>query len=115
MVRNMVRRYLCMLLLAFATVSGVQSNVSAADLPYTWIFITDMHCGNCAKKINAKLSSLEGVAKVQCDLENDFAVITPNTGANISPRQVWEAIEAIEFTPVKLQGPSGTFKDKPAN
>ena len=85
----------------------------AANLQHTWIFVDDMHCAHCAKKITRKLYTVPGVQNVQTHLQKHFAVVTPETGKRVSPRAVWEAIEAIDFTPVKLQGPDGVFTAKP--
>ena len=110
----MTRRRFCVLSLGLAAFFGTQATSFAADVPYTWIFVSDMHCGHCAKKIAAKLETLSGVEKVQISLKDDVAMLTPARGANLSPRVVWEAVEQIKFTPVKLHGPSGVYKSKPA-
>jgi copper chaperone CopZ len=109
----MARRPLCIFSLALAAVLVTQASLQASQLPYTWVFVSDMHCGHCAKKISTKLEAVSGVAKVQCDVKKGFAVLTPKAGASLSPRAVWEAVEQVKFTPVKLQGPSGTYEAKP--
>ena len=80
---------------------------------YTWIFVDDMHCSNCAKKIARKLYTVSGVVKVQANVAKNYAVVTPQAGAQLSPRALWEAIEQAKFQPVKLQGPTGVFTSKP--
>jgi copper chaperone CopZ len=92
-------------------VAGAQA--TAAESQHTWIYVKDMHCSNCAKKIARKLYTLPGVVKVQTHLKQHFAVITPQAGKFVSPRAVWEAIEQIKFEPVKLQGPAGVYTKKP--
>lgn len=109
----MARRPLHIVSLSIAAMFIAQASLQASQLPYTWVFVSDMHCAHCAKKISTKLETVSGVAKVQCDVEKGFAVLTPKSGVSLSPRAVWEAVEAVDFKPVKLQGPSGTFKAKP--
>ena len=60
------------------------------------------------------IETVPGVVKVQTTLAEDFAVVTPQSGKQISPRALWEAIEKAKFTPVKLQGPAGIYTAKPA-
>ena len=100
--------------LLFAALSFSALTVEAEDTPYTWIFVEDMHCSNCAKKIARKLYNVSGVVKVQANVPKDYAVVTPQEGAQLSPRALWEAVEQAKFKPVKLQGPNGIFTNKPA-
>lgn len=100
--------------LLFAALSFSALNVEAEDTPYTWIFVEDMHCSNCAKKIARKLYNVSGVVKVQANVPKDYAVVTPQEGAQLSPRALWEAVEQAKFKPVKLQGPNGIFTKKPS-
>ncbi len=65
------------------------------------------------KKIARKLYTVSGVVKVQANVAKDYAVVTPQAGADLSPRALWEAVEQANFKPVKLQGPRGVFTKKP--
>ena len=100
--------------LAAGATAAVATPADAAQPQYTWIYVDDMHCAGCAKKIARKLYTVPGVVKVQTHLEKHFAVVTPQAGKQVSPRAVWEAVESIKFKPVKLQGPSGIYTSKPA-
>ena len=104
------------LILSFAVFATLVAagTAQAAQPLYTWIYVGDMHCQNCANRISRKLYTVPGVVKVQTSLEKNFAVVTPQQGKALSPRSLWEAVEKAEFTPVKLQGPSGVFTQKPA-
>ena len=102
------------LILLFASLQVAATFAETAEQPYTWIFVDDMHCGNCAKKIARKLYTVSGVVKVQANVAKDYAVVTPQAGADLSPRALWEAVEQANFKPVKLQGPRGGFTKKPA-
>lgn len=82
-------------------------------LPYTWVFVKDMHCGACAKKIARKLYTVTGVVKVQTSVKKSVAVVTPQKNREVAPRAVWEAVQKAGFKPVKLVSPAGTFQAKP--
>ena len=89
--------------------------VARAESTATWtaIYVTDMHCDACAKKIARKLYALPGVKEVKANVPKDLAFVVPETGKNCSPRSIWEAVEQAGFEPVKLVGPGGTFTTKP--
>lgn len=82
--------------------------------PTIQVYVQDMHCQHCAKKIVSKLYTLKGVRSVTTNVQSHVALITPVMGAQISPKKVWESLEAINFTPVKMVTPTGVFAKKPA-
>jgi copper chaperone CopZ len=82
--------------------------------PTIQVFVSDMHCQHCAKKITSKLYTVKGVRSVATNLKSHAAWITPAVGQQVSPKKVWETLESIEFTPVKMVTPSGVFIKKPA-
>ena len=100
---------------AFTVASAGILTADAAQPEYTWIHVKNMHCSACAQRIARKLYTVAGVVKVQTDVSKNFAVITPQSGKQPSPRAIWEAVELAKFTPVKLQGPRGVYTTKPAN
>ncbi len=99
--------------LSLASFTAPQADAAEPDL--TWIFVEDMHCANCAKKIARKLYTVSGVVNVQTSLSKNFAVVTPQAGKTLSPRALWNAVESAKFEPVKLQGPDGVYTAKPAH
>lgn len=99
----------------FALSSFIAPQVDAAQPDLTWIFVEDMHCANCAKKIARKLYTVSGVVNVQANVSKNFAVVTPQAGKTLSPRALWNAVESAKFEPVKLQGPDGVYTAKPSN
>jgi copper chaperone CopZ len=103
------------LILAVAAISlvGLGGSVHAAEPAATTITISDLDCPNCAKKVAAKLSEVEGVAKVETDVDTQTAKVTPKPKAVLSPKALWEAVEKAKKTPAKLEGPGGTFTAKP--
>ncbi len=75
----------------------------------TAIYVGDMHCAGCAKKVSSRLYKIKGVMKVRTDLKADVAVVTPQTKKQVDPKAVWAAVQAAGKQPVKLVGPQGTF------
>lgn len=102
-------------LLALSLGSFIAPPVDAAQPDLTWIFVDDMHCANCAKRIARKLYTVSGVVNVQASVSKNFAVVTPQEGKTLSPRALWSAVESAKFKPVKLQGPDGVYTAKPSN
>lgn len=89
------------------------TQVDAARLTSTTVYIKDMHCETCAKKIAGKLYTVAGVVKVHTNYKKGTAIITPQRAKNPSPKALWEAVEAANFVPVKIAGPLGTYTKKP--
>lgn len=92
------------------------SSPAIADGPaitYTTIQVKHMHCDACAKKIARKLYALPGVVEVRADVPKNIAYVVPQQGKTLSPKQMWEAVEAAGFPVASLTGPSGTFQAKP--
>ena len=85
----------------------------AADPAPTTITVPDMHCMGCAKKMAKKLYAVQGVAKVEASVEVTTMTVTPKAEKTLSSRALWEAIEKAGYKPSKIEGPSGTFKEKP--
>lgn len=75
----------------------------------TAIYVVDMHCAGCAKKVSSRLFKVKGVMKVRTDIKADVAVVTPQTKKQIDPKAAWEAVQAAGQVPVKLVGPQGTY------
>jgi copper chaperone CopZ len=75
----------------------------------TAIYISNMHCPTCAKKIAGKLYRIKGVVKVKTDVKKNLAVVTPQAKKQVDPKAAWSAVRAAGFKPTKLIGPQGTF------
>lgn len=109
----MSRRRLAVLLIAFATVVVTQSSVQAERRTFTAIYVKDMHCSTCAKKIASKLYAVSGVLEVRANVEKDVAFVTPQRSKSLSPKALWTAVEQAGHVVVKLSGPAGVFTTKP--
>lgn len=76
----------------------------------TAIFVGDMHCKNCAKKVARKLYAVKGVTKVRTDLKIDVAIVTPQQNKELDAKALWAAAEASGILPIKLIGPGGIIE-----
>ena len=104
------KRYLVLAALIGLALCGT---ARAVDPAATAITIPEMECKGCAAKVTTALTGIAGVAAVQTDVKNHITVVKPKPQMVLSPRALWEALEKIDKTPSKLEGPSGTFTSKP--
>ncbi|MBI3407134.1 MAG: heavy-metal-associated domain-containing protein [Planctomycetes bacterium] len=98
---------------ALATLWSAQAQGPAKSPAYTVITVEKMHCDGCAKRIANKLYEVDGVEKIQVDVEKKLLWVHPQAGKQLSPRGLWEAVEKSNDRPIQLQGPRGTFTKKP--
>lgn len=94
---------------------GSGATAYAASPTYTTIRVHNMHCGHCAQKIARKLYAVPGVVEVRADVPKNIAYVVPQQDKNLSPRVLWEAVEAAGFKVARLDGPEGSFTKKPGN
>ena len=81
--------------------------------PQYVMYVKDMHCETCAKKVAAKLYAVPGVVKVATNLKNNFVIIEPQAKKKLSPKKIWQATIAGKQVPVKLVSPMGSFTKMP--
>ncbi len=67
----------------------------------------------CARKVVKSLTAIAGVKSAVADTDTTTVTVTPEEKKTPSPKEMWEAIEKAGYTPSKLVGPGGTFKEKP--
>ena len=96
-----------------ATVSLGTAVFAAGPITYTTIHVHNMHCENCAKKIARKLYAVPGVVEVRADVPKNIAYVVPQKEKALSPKILWEAVEASGFKVARLDGPLGSFTAKP--
>lgn len=99
--------------MTLAATTQTESLAAESKKPSFSIVVSDMHCSDCAQKIANRLYKVAGVSKVHANLKSNTAYVTPGKGKAVSARELWEAVEKAEFTPVKLVSPSGTYTEKP--
>lgn len=99
--------------LAALAVLTLSSALRAQDPAPTTITVPNMHCLGCAKKMANQLYQVPGVAQVQASVETTSLIVTPKAQQTPSPRGLWEAVEKAGYRPSRLEGPGGTFTQKP--
>src|SRR5262245_19990526 len=92
---------------AMLVVTGFTARAAAPAM--TRITVDKMHCQGCARQMADQLYKVPGVAKVEMNMEAKMMFVTARPEVVLSPRALWEAVEKAKKTPVKLEGPSGTF------
>jgi copper chaperone CopZ len=75
----------------------------------TAIYVGDMHCATCAKKISGKLFRVKGVMKVRTNVKQHVAIVTPQSKKLVDVKAAWKAVQSAGFEPTKLVGPEGSF------
>jgi copper chaperone CopZ len=75
----------------------------------TVIFVEDLHCATCAKKVTSRLFKVKGVMRVRTSVKLDAAVVTPQSKKPLDPAAAWAALQAAGYQPTQLIGPEGVF------
>jgi copper chaperone CopZ len=75
----------------------------------TVVFVEDLHCATCAKKVASLLFKQKGVLRVRTSIKLDAAVVTPQAKKDLDPARAWATLQAAGYQPTRLVGPSGTF------
>ncbi len=90
----------------------VETKLKIAETDTT-IYVGDLHCKTCAKKIARRLYTVKGVMKVRTDVGANVAIVTPQSKKTLDVKALWVAAHKAGFPPVKLVGPAGTFEPDP--
>lgn len=109
----MITRRTCLAVVALSACGIFSNRASAAEPTYTTIFVDDMHCNSCAKKIAAQLYAVPGVVEVRADVDKGAAYVVPQKRRAPSSRLMWEAVEKAGFKTIKMIGPGGSYSKKP--
>lgn len=97
-------------------------NADSKPKPTTTPYIVtapEMDDEDCVKEVEVGIGKMEGVELVECDMAKRTVRVYPKTGAQLSPKALWEAFEALPFDGTKepkitkIDGPSGVFTAKP--
>ena len=67
----------------------------------TIVFVTDLHCANCAKKVTSRLFKLKGVMRVRTSVKLDAAVITPQKKKTIDVEAAWTTLQEAGYQPTR--------------
>jgi len=105
--------YSGLMMAAFVAMTLVRSTQAGDTTPYATISVDGMHCGMCAKKVVGNLQKVSGVAKADANVEQKVVTVAIKNKSAISPKAMWEAVEAAGYKPTKLVTPQGEYKVKP--
>ena len=75
--------------------------------------VKGMCCAKEAEPVVKELEKVKGVAKVKADPKTGVLTIEPKPKMDPSPKEIWEAVEKVKVTPVKLAMAHDTFIKKP--
>jgi copper chaperone CopZ len=75
--------------------------------------VKGMCCDKEAAPCVKELEKVKGVAKVKADPKKGTITIEPKPKTDPSPKEIWEAVEKVKLTPVKLAMAHETFIKKP--
>lgn len=100
-------------LAVLACLAAVSDAQTPAPQAYTAVVLDDIHCMGCAKKINGKVTAVPGVAEMRVDLKAKTIWAMHKQGVTPSAKALWEAVEAADHQPVKMQTPTATHTSKP--
>ena len=109
---NNISRRVAMAATALLGLSSV-GLAEQAQPKFTAIYVTDMHCETCAKKLASKLYTVPGVVQVKANVAKDVAFVIHQKTKDPQPLALWEATEAAEFTIVKMHSPTAVLTEKP--
>ncbi|MBX3424811.1 MAG: heavy-metal-associated domain-containing protein [Pirellulales bacterium] len=75
----------------------------------TAIYVSNMHCKTCARKISSKLFAIKGVKQVRTNVKDNLAIVQTEPKKPLDPLAAWGAVQQAGFKPTKLIGPGGTY------
>lgn len=101
------------LLFAFSVFVDCVAHGAETPSTATVVTIQGEMCGGCVKKMQGTLSKVAGIATVEGSAAEKTMTIVPSSGAKLSPKAIWEAIEQAGKKPAKLVSPDGEFVAKP--
>src|SRR5262245_860454 len=101
---------------ALATVFSGELSVEAQQKkddpkrgPRIQLTVSDMSNAKVAEPIVKELMKINGVEKVTPDIKTRSLAIVPKSGAQLSPKELWEAAERGNAEPTKLVMPGLPF------
>lgn len=88
---------------AIALFGGAMSATAQAEV-YS-LYVDGLACPFCAYGIEKELTSLDGVEKVEVDINKGVVVVTAAEGARIPEASLRQAVDNAGFTLRKVEGP----------
>ena len=99
--------------LAVIMLTAALAQAQAAPQAWTKVTLEDIHCMGCAKRISEKVTAVPGVAEMRVDLKAKAIWAIHKPGMTPSPRALWEAVEAADHVPTRIETPTGSYTKKP--
>ena len=109
----MMKARICLAVAVLASMAAFASAQTPTPAAYTKVTLDDIHCMGCAKKISKHVTAVPGVAEMRVDLKAKTIWAIHKQGMTPSPKALWEAIEAADHTPTKMDTPAGSHTSKP--
>lgn len=108
-------RWLAIATLTLLVVSAQRAVAQQPVSPPTAIhvYVKNMHCESCAKKIRGRLFTVKGVQRVVTHVKKDLAIVEPVPGQSISVRELWERLEDGKFIVDRVETPQMVIATKP--
>lgn len=99
---------LTMLAMVGCLVASVAETQAAGETPRlsrgrVEIYVSDLHCATCAKKVARKLYGVKGVRKVQTSVKHNLLVVQLPPKQAVPVAALWSAVAASETPPVELR------------
>ena len=88
---------------AIALFGGAMSATAQAEV-YS-LYVDGLACPFCAYGIEKELTGLDGVEKVEVDINKGVVVVTAAEGARIPEASLRQAVDNAGFTLRKVEGP----------
>ena len=109
--KTVMKAWLALVVLAgMVAVSDAQTPAPQA---YTRVVLEDLHCMGCAKKISKHVTAVPGVAEMRVDLKARTIWAMHRQGRTPSPKALWEAVEAADHRPTRMDTPADSYTAKP--
>jgi copper chaperone CopZ len=104
--------------LLFCAILGIFAAQTDAQQPKSpknaiKVYVDDMHCESCAKKIRSRIFTVKGVSRVVTFVKHDLAVVQPVAGQSVSTKAIWDALEKAKFNIDRIETPQGVVSQKP--
>lgn len=107
-----MKRILVIILAAFAmAVGSIQANAASPKKTETVVFVSNMHCENCVKKVTDNISFEKGVKDLDVNLEKNTIKVTFDSSKN-TKEKLAAAIKKLGYNAVESKESSAPSQKK---
>lgn len=86
-----------------ATIAAQEEAIKPLPPGRVEVYLEDLHCKTCAKKVSRKLYALRGVSKVETYLQTDKVVIHTPKDRPVATASIWQAVLAGGVKPIEIR------------